>query len=79
MERSYRKGQVLYVRAGGSKIILDRISGEGLNREVYAHVVDESGKEYPSKLLENITKFGYWEWVGDQESDDSSNQNTPHP
>ena len=50
-----------------------------MNREVHAHVVDESGKEYPSQLLENITKFGYWEWVGDQESDDSSNQNTPHP
>ena len=70
IENKYVQGQVLYIREGGSKIILDSINGEGLNIEVYAHVVDADGKEYKTELLENITKFGYWEWVGDQESDD---------
>ena len=79
MKNEYFPGQTIYFRGDGAKIVLDSVSGEGINIEVYGHVVDESGKEYPSKLLENITKFGYWEWVGDQESDDSSNQNTPHP
>ena len=77
MKNEYFPGQTIYVREGGAKIVLDSIYGEGLNREVHAHVVDESGKEYPSQLLENITKFGYWEWVGDKESVNSSNQNTP--
>ena len=79
MKNEYFPGQTIYVRVDGAKIVLDSISGEGINIEVYAHVVDENGKSLPIQLLENITKFGYWEWVGDQESDDSSNQNTPHP
>ena len=58
-----RPGDVIYVREGGAKIILDRIEGEGLQQEIYAHVVDENGKVYEAKLLDNILSWGYWESV----------------
>ena len=58
-----KSGDVIYVRKGGAKIILDRIEGEGLQQEIYAHVIDENGKVYESKLLDNILSWGYWEAV----------------
>lgn len=65
MTDKYKKGDVIYVRDDGSKIVLDSIKGEGTDMEVQAHVVDVNGKAYKKELLENITKFGYWKWVGD--------------
>lgn len=54
--------KVIYRREGGGKIVLDRIDGN----DIYAHIVDEQGKAYPPKLLDNLLSHGYWEPVEDK-------------
>lgn len=63
MTKKYKKGDTIYVRDDGAKIILDSMEGEDMNLEIYAHIVDENGKAYPPKLLDNLLSHGYWEAV----------------
>lgn len=61
MIKNYKKGDIIYTRDSGAKIILDSVEGEGLNQMIYAHIVDDNGKAYPPKLLDNLLSHGYWE------------------
>ena len=63
MSNKHKKGDTIYVRADGAKIVFDSTEGEGMHLEIYAHIVDENGKAYPSKLLDNLLSHGYWEEV----------------
>jgi hypothetical protein len=60
---TYKKGDTIYEREGGAKIVLDKIEGEGFKEMIYAHIVDENNVIYPSKLLDNLLSHGYWEAV----------------
>lgn len=51
--------RILYERADGAKIVFDSQTGD----EIMAHIVGADGKEYPSKLLDNLISHGLWEPV----------------
>jgi len=59
----YKKGDTIYVRESGAKIVLDKIEGEGFKEMIYAHIVDENNVIYPPQLLDNLLSHGYWETV----------------
>jgi hypothetical protein len=60
---TYKKGDIIYKRDSGSKIVLDKIEGEGFRQIIYAHIVDENNVIYPSNVLDNLLSHGYWEPV----------------
>lgn len=63
---TYKKGDIIYKREGGARIVLDKIEGEGFKQKIYAHIVDENNVIYPPQLLNNLLSHGYWEAVAAQ-------------
>jgi hypothetical protein len=76
---TYKKGDTIYERESGSRIVLDKIVGEGFKQEIYAHVVDENNVIYPSQLLDNLLSHGYWEAVTDDSADKSADIEKNNP
>jgi hypothetical protein len=76
---TYKKGDTIYERESGSRIVLDRIKGEGFKQEIYAHVVDENNVIYPPQLLDNLLSHGYWEAVTDDSADKSADIEKNNP
>jgi hypothetical protein len=76
---TYKKGDTIYERESGSRIVLDRIKGEGFKQEIYAHVVDENNVIYPPQLLDNLLSHGYWEAVINDNADKSADIEKNNP
>ena len=75
----YKKGDIIYERASGSKIVLDRVVGKGFRQEIYAHIVNEKNVTYPSTLLDSLLSHGYWEPVPNDRTDKSADIEKGNP
>jgi hypothetical protein len=76
---TYKKGDTIYERESGSRIVLDKIEGEGFKQMIYAHIVDENNVIYPPQLLDNLLSHGYWEAVSDDAADKSADIEKNNP
>ena len=76
---TYKKGDTIYEREGGSRIVLDKIEGEGFKQMIYAHIVDENNVIYPPQLLDNLLSHGYWEAVTNDNADKSADIEKNNP